>query len=101
MGNGYFGATFLGGVKEEIISITDASMWTGGPVNGNWDKAGINPKAKESLPLIRQAVVDGNIKLADSLVENDFLGRSELYGYFTSIGDLKIEFPEATEDYSI
>ncbi len=100
LGNGYFGATFLGGVKEDIFSITDASMWTGGPANGDWEKAGINPKANESLPMIRKAVVNGNIKIADSLTIHHFLGESNLYGYFSSIGDLKIEFPSEENTYS-
>ena len=100
LGNGYFGASFLGGVEEETIFITDASMWTGGPANGEWEQAGINPRAKESLPKIRKAVVEGDIKLADSLVANDFLGKSDLYGYFTSIGALKIEFPSDYGNYS-
>ncbi|MFT4734247.1 MAG: alpha-L-fucosidase 2 [Algoriphagus sp.] len=100
LGNGYFGASFLGGVKEEIISITDASMWTGEPANGDWYRAGVNPKAKENLPLIREAVVNGNIPLADSLVINNFLGKSDIFGFFTSIGDLKIEFPNSKDSYS-
>ena len=100
LGNGYFGATFLGGVEEEIFSITDASMWSGGPANGDWERAGVNPKAKQSLPKIRRAVLDGEIALADSLVRTEFLGQSELYGYFTSIGDLFFEFPSETEAYS-
>lgn len=59
LGNGYFGATFLGGVQEEVFSITDASMWTGGPANGNWEKAGVNPPALQTLPRIRKAVGAG------------------------------------------
>jgi len=100
LGNGYFGASFLGSVEEEIISITDASMWTGEPANGDWQKAGVNPRGKENLPLIRQAVVNGNIPLADSLVINNFLGKSDIFGFFTSIGDLKIEFPNSKGAYS-
>jgi len=100
LGNGYFGASFLGGVEEETIYITDASMWTGGPANGEWERAGINPNAKESIPRIRKAVVDGDIELADSLVVNDFLGKSDLYGYFTSIGALKIGLPSDSKKYT-
>jgi alpha-L-fucosidase 2 len=100
LGNGYFGASFLGGVEEETIFITDASMWTGGPARGDWERAGVNPKARESLPAIREAVVNGEIRLADSLVTQDFLGNSDLYGYFTSIGALKIGFPSDQPAYS-
>ncbi|MBM1105468.1 glycoside hydrolase family 95 protein [Aurantibacter crassamenti] len=91
LGNGYFGASFFGGVNTEKFSLTDASMWTGEPANGRWEKAGINPDAKKFLPKIRNAVVNNNGKLADELVENHFFGSSELFGHFTSIGDLIIQ----------
>ena len=56
LGNGYFGASFFGGIDKELFAISEKSMWTGGPANGNWEKAGVNPKAKTTLPLIRKAV---------------------------------------------
>jgi len=31
IGNGYMGASFYGGVKEERFDITEKTMWTGGP----------------------------------------------------------------------
>ncbi len=102
LGNGYFGASFFGGVEEEIFSLTDASMWTGEPANGDWESAGVNPKALESIPLIREAVVNGNSRMADSLISNNVYGSAEKYGHFTSIGDLKISFPgqsSSTENY--
>ena len=92
LGNGYFGASFFGGVEKEVFTLTEASMWTGGPANGNWERAGVNPKAKTSLPLIRDAVVHGKSQVADSLLASDFFGSSELFGNFTTIGDLKINF---------
>lgn len=100
LGNGYFGASFLGGVDEEIIAITDASMWTGAPANGEWEKAGVNPKAKASIPKIREAVVNGDILKADKLVMDEFMGDTKMYGFFTSIGELKIEFPNKTKEHS-
>ena len=92
LGNGYFGASFFGGIEEELFAISEKSMWTGGPANGNWEKAGVNPKAKETLPLIRKAILSGQSQLADSLVSGNFFGSSELFGNFTSVGNLKIKF---------
>lgn len=92
LGNGYFGASFFGGIEEEVLSISEASMWTGEPANNDWEKAGINPKAYKSLPFIREAIVNGEIHKADSLVTSDFFGSSESFGHFTSVGKLKIEF---------
>lgn len=92
LGNGYFGVSFFGGVEEELFSISEKSMWTGGPANGNWEKAGVNPMAKATLPLIRKAILTGKSQLADSLISKDFFGSSELFGNFTSVGNLKLKF---------
>ena len=92
LGNSYFGASFFGGIEEEVFAISEKSFWTGGPANGDWAKAGVNPKAKESLPIIREAILNGKIRLADSLVAYNFFGSSELFGNFSSVGTLSIKF---------
>ncbi len=92
LGNGYFGASFFGGIEEEIFAISEKSFWTGGPAKGYWTEAGVNPIAKESLQLIREAILNGKIRVADSLVTNNFFGSSELFGDFTSVGNLTIKF---------
>ncbi len=92
IGNGYMGATFFGGVQHDVLTFTEKSMWTGGPAEGNWEKAGVNPKSVNSLPLIRKAIVNGRTRVADSLVEHDFFGHTRLFGYFTSIGELTLDF---------
>ncbi len=97
LGNGYMGATFFGGVQHEIITFTEASMWTGSPAEGDWEKAGVNPKALKSLSAIRKAVTQGETRKADSLVVNDFFGKPTSFGNFTSIGELRIDFPDQTD----
>jgi alpha-L-fucosidase 2 len=92
LGNSYFGASFFGGIEEEVFTLTEKSMWTGGPAMGRWEEAGVNPRALESLPAIRDAVVRGEAGLADSLIASDFFGSDQLYGHFTTIGDLKVRF---------
>ncbi|MBN1791815.1 MAG: glycoside hydrolase family 95 protein [Bacteroidales bacterium] len=92
LGNGYFGASFFGGTDEETFALSEKSFWTGGPAQGDWTAAGVNPKAKEALPLIRQAILNGNIHRADSLVKNDFFGSADLFGHFSSVGNLNIKF---------
>jgi len=92
LGNGYFGASFFGGIDEEVFSLSEKSLWTGGPARGNWQGAGVNPKAGTSLVLIRKAVIEGRSRLADSLITHNFFGSSEKFGNFTSIGDLRINF---------
>ncbi len=92
LGNGYIGASFFGGIDEEVIALTEKSMWTGGPFNGNWEEMGVNPNCRESLPEIRKAITEGRIREADSLVRSDFLGDNRYFGNFTSIGELIIKF---------
>lgn len=92
LGNGYFGASFFGGIEEEVFAVSEKSFWTGAPANGNWSGAGVNPKAKETLPRIREAILNGSIHEADSLVTNNFFGSSELFGHFTSVGNLSVTF---------
>ncbi len=99
LGNSYFGASYFGRVGEEVFTLTDQSMWTGGPAMGEWGKAGVNPKAMKSLPKIRDAVVNGLSQLADSLISHDFFGSAELQGNFTSIGDLKLKFTDQEEGW--
>ncbi len=94
LGNGYFGASFFGGVEKETFALSEKSMWTGGPANGDWEKAGVNPKAKAAIPAIREAVINGRNKEADSLISHNVFGSSEMYGFFTSVGELKLVFPD-------
>jgi alpha-L-fucosidase 2 len=94
LGNGYFGASFFGGVEEEVFALSEKSIWTGAPAEGDWQKAGVNPKARASLRLIRESVTGLKYKMADSLITHDFFGSSERFGNFSSIGNLKISFPE-------
>ena len=91
LGNGYLGASFFGGVERERFALTEGSMWTGGPFREDWEEYGVNPLAREYLDVIRKAVVDGNISLADSLSTNYYLGKMDRFGHFTSIGNLYLE----------
>lgn len=92
LGNGYFGASFFGGVEEEVVALSEKSMWTGGPAQGDWTRAGVNPDAAEALPVIRKAILDGESRKADELITDSFFGSSELFGNFTSVGNLIIRF---------
>lgn len=101
LGNGTMGASFFGGVDEEVITLTEKSMWTGGPFRGDWQEVGVNPKSLQSLPKIRKAILAGDIEKSDRLVKNDFLAPDPLFGHFTSIGELNIRFDSdsSAQDY--
>jgi len=100
LGDGFIGASFFGGVEKETFALTEGSMWTGGPFRGDWEEYGVNPKAKEALIKIRNAVQHGNIHKADSLSESDYLGKMDRFGHFTSIGDLFLEMDNHQQKYT-
>ena len=91
LGNAHIGASFFGGVGREQFALTEGSMWTGGPFRGDWEQWGVQPGVSGCIREIRQAVAEGNYPLADSLSANGYLGQNELFGHFTSIGDLFLE----------
>jgi alpha-L-fucosidase 2 len=61
IGNGRIGAMLYGGVRRELISLNEQTLWSGGPHNWN------NPEAKKFLPLVREAVLREDYRAADSL----------------------------------
>jgi alpha-L-fucosidase 2 len=91
LGNGSLGVTFMGGVSSETFMLAESSFWTGRPAGDNWEQAGVNPAALKALPSIRKAIADANYALSDSLVRASFLGRSTVFGTFTSVGRLLVE----------
>ncbi len=63
IGNGRMGAMVYGGVQRDRISLNEATLWGGFPVDPN-----MNPRAKEYLSLVRYELERENYKVADSLV---------------------------------
>lgn len=98
LGNAYFGASFYGATEKEVFTLSEKSMWTGGPADGNWKGAGVNPDAAGALPLIRKAVLAGETQKADKMITDSFFGSSELFGNFTSVGNLEISFLNRTSE---
>jgi len=99
LGNGFLGASFFGGVNRERFALTEGSMWKGGPFRGDWEEYGVNTMAREYLDVIRKAVVEGNIPLADSLSAVHYLGRMNRFGHFTSIGNLYMDMDHPEEPW--
>lgn len=63
IGNGRLGAMVYGDVFKEKLSINDDTFWSGEPKDWN------NPKAKEVLPQIKEALRKGDHQLADQLAK--------------------------------
>jgi len=62
LGNGQLGAMVFGNESEEIIQLNESTLWSGGPVSDN-----VNPDAPKYLPLIRQAIFNGEYNKASDL----------------------------------
>jgi len=62
VGNGFLGAMVYGGVTHEFISLNHSTLWSGDP-DIRWN----NPAAKNYLPLVRAAALQGRYREADSL----------------------------------
>jgi alpha-L-fucosidase 2 len=63
LGNGRLGTMIYGGITQERISLNEATLWSGRPINA----AKINPNAHTYLQLVRDALFAEDYKKADSL----------------------------------
>jgi alpha-L-fucosidase 2 len=83
VGNGRLGAMVYGGVAQERLQLNEDTLWSGAPSDWN------NPKAREVLPLVRQAVNAGRYDEADRLSK-------QMQGPYTTsympMGDLLLDF---------
>jgi len=83
VGNGRLGAMVFGGVKQELIQLNEATLWSGGPVHTN-----VNPGAFANLALAREAL----LKHQDYAAAYEF--EKKMQGYYSDsylpLGDLTI-----------
>lgn len=84
IGNGRIGGMVYGGIGKDRISLNEATLWAGYPVDAN-----MNPAAKQYLPLVREALFAGNYKKADSL--NKFM-QGKFSASYAPLGNLWMNF---------
>jgi alpha-L-fucosidase 2 len=102
LGNGRMGASFYGGVREERFDITEESMWQGGPGMKPLPRYGIKPGGAAHVKKMRDAIVAGDVALADKLVLKHLRGDYGNFGAFSMIGNLYFTFDNhdgATSEY--
>ncbi len=94
LGNGRIGAAVYGGIKREKIVLNEETLWAGGPVNPN-----MNPKAYTNLPVVREALRNGDFRQADMLVRSI---QGEFSESYAPPGNLIIEMGHSSEviDYN-
>lgn len=82
VGNGFIGGMIFGNVDNELIQLNEGTLWSGGPQKNN-----INPEAYKYLQPVREALANGDYKLADELCRRMQGHYSES---FMPMGDLHI-----------
>jgi len=92
LGNGYMGASFYGGVDKERLDIAEKTFWAGGPIISPNYNFGNRPGGKEIVNLIREKIKNHEFRTADSLTAIHMIGDFKNYGYFSSVGNLAIDF---------
>ena len=83
IGNGRLGAMIFGGIKEELIQLNEATLWTGGPVNHN-----PNPEAPNYLQPVRDALFRDSINDAMKLLRKMQGPNTQMY---QPLGDIVIK----------
>jgi alpha-L-fucosidase 2 len=93
LGNGRLGAMVFGGVNNEMISLNEGTLWSGGPVKTN-----INPDAVKYLAKVREALL-----VKQDYAEADRLEK-KMQGLYTEsyepLGDLIIKQELADTAYT-
>ena len=102
IGNGNIGASIFGAITTERVSLNEISLWLGGPNTKKgpayyWD---VNKQSAHMLPLIREAFLRGDERLADSLTSCNMNGLFSYspdneptwrFGNYTTLGELHIQ----------
>lgn len=86
VGNGRLGAMIFGDPVSETIQINEESIWAGSKMNNN------NPRALDNLPALRKAIFDGNIREAEKIAEENFVGTPPRIRSYQPLGDLLIKY---------
>lgn len=82
IGNGRLGAMIYGTTATEVLQLNDDSIWYGGP------RDRINPSAISNLPLIREAINNGDITKAQDLCALALSGIPESQRHYELLGNL-------------
>ena len=98
IGNGDFGANVMGSVGVERLTLSEKSLWTGGPGIAKgpeyyWD---VNKQSSALLPEVRKALAAGDIAKADEILEYNFNSKEpedgcDRFGTFTTMGELLVD----------
>ncbi|GAA4912401.1 glycoside hydrolase family 95 protein [Mucilaginibacter defluvii] len=83
VGNGRLGAMVFGNPENELLQLNEGTLWSGGPV-----KPSLNPEASKYLPIVREAILNGEYQKALELCKKMQGPYSQSY---LPLGDLNIK----------
>jgi alpha-L-fucosidase 2 len=92
LGNGYFGASVIGNIKQERFALGEKSFWTGGPVDSKGGRYGIIPGGKDAIEEVRRLILADRIKEADAITKEHRLGNYSAFGSLSTVGNLLLNF---------
>ncbi len=87
IGNGRLGATVLGKINEEMITINEETIWYGGY------KERKNPDCRANLEEIKRLLFAGEVQKAQFLAKMSMTSAPKYMTPYQPAGDLKINFP--------
>lgn len=82
LGNGKLGAMVYGNPFDEIIQVNEETIWSKG------ENDSLNPKAKEIISKAQQHIIDGNLKEADDLAKEAYMGNDQ--GSYQTLGNIHL-----------
>lgn len=87
IGNGRLGAMVFGNADTERLQLNEDTVWAGGPHDYS------NPQGASALTQIRQLVFTNQWSQAQSLIDQNMLGRPAGQLAYQTVGDLRLAFP--------
>ncbi len=86
VGNGRIGAMVFGDPVNECIQINEESIWAGSGINNN------NPAALVNLPRLQDAIFRGDIRSAEKVAADNFIGTPPRIRSYQPLGELLISY---------
>jgi alpha-L-fucosidase 2 len=90
VGNGKLGGMVFGGAALERISISEDTLWTGGPYHA------AQTVSPETLASIRKLSLEGKYAEAQELVKQ-LQGKPHRQAAYQTVGEVQLSFPDVTD----
>lgn len=87
IGNGKMGASILGKIAEEMITINEETIWYGPFRNRR------NSQCRENIDTIRELLINGELNKAQFMAKMAMTSTPKYMNPYQPAGDLKIQFP--------